>query len=239
MNRKLIVLCVLLFPFTQCAQKNSDIPKGTSNEKTFTIQGAGQPVKSNNGLIIEYGPNLGIIHLDKQGVKHFYVHSTAVITNDSIIPINLKAALSDTYKYPSFCMDYTQFKIFLVPKELTPDTATIYNNILNGQHDFLNSPLDTPYVLHKTLNPGEYSVVTIGVLTQMPANCTAVPRAIFSNDTRGLLKTCDRAINQDITLNPLLNINVKLEYFNQRKFVGSADGCVVIPIAQISYQKME
>lgn len=196
----------------------------------------GQQVKGNpkTGLTIEYGPNLGTTHTDPSGNKHFYVHATAIITNDSTIPIHLQSALSDEYKFPTFCGD-EKYKIFLVPKELTPDTATIYNNILNGQHDFLNTPLSTPYVLNKTLDPGEFCVVTIGVLTQRPTNCAAVPRAVFSHDNKALYQTCDWQKNQAISTDPTLEIGVKLEYYNQRKFIAPEDGCAVIPFGQISY----
>ena len=192
-----------------------------------------QTLKS--GLKIEYGPNLGATHTDTLGAKHFYVHSTAIITNDSIIPIHLQLALSNEYDFPTFCGDTNKYKVFLLPEELTPDTATIYNNIVNGQHDFLNTPLDNPKILNKTLNTGEYCVVTIGVLIPKPTNCAAVPRAVFSHDNEGLYHTCDIQLNQAILTNPQLEIGVKLEYYNRRKFITPEDGCAIIPFGQISY----
>ena len=221
--------------FTQCAQEKSKNAEQTSKNGAFIVEGTGQPVKSNTGLKIEYGPNLGITHTDPLGAKHFYVHSTAIITNDSIIPIHLQATLSNEYEFPTFCGDTNKYKVFLVPKELTPDTATIYNNVLNGQNDFLNTPLDNPSVLNKILNPDEYCVVTIGVLIPKPTNCAAVPRAIFSHDHKGLYQTCERKINKAISTIPQLAIGVKLEYYYKRKFITPEDGCVVISFGQISY----
>ena len=122
-----------------------------------------------------------------------------------------------------------------MPEELTPDTATIYNNIVNGQHDFLNSPLDNSYSLNKILNPGEYCVVTIGVLIPKPTNCAAVPRAVFSYDNKGLYHTCHRQPNQSISGDLQLEIGVKLEYYYRREFIAPEDGCIVIPFGQISY----
>jgi hypothetical protein len=193
----------------------------------------GQSPKS--GLRIEYGPNLGATHTDTLGTKHFYVHSTAIITNDSTIPIHLQFALSNEYEFPTFCGDTNKYKVFILPEELTPDTATIYNNIVNGQHDFLNTPLDNPNVLNKSLNSGEYCVVTIGVLIPKPTNCAAVPRAIFSHENKELYDACDRQINQAISTDSHLELGVKLEYYNQRKFIAPEDGCTVIPFGKISY----
>ena len=157
-----------------------------------------------SGLRIEYGPNLGAGHTDALGVKYFYVHSTAIITNDSTIPIHLQLALANESEFPAFCGDTNKYKVFLLPEELTPDTATLYNNIVNGQHDFLNSPLANSKILNKTLHSGEYCVVTIGVLIPKPSNCAAVPRAIFSPENKELYQACDRQINQAISTNPCL-----------------------------------
>ena len=192
-----------------------------------------QPPKS--GLQIEYGPNLGTTHTDTSGTKLFYVHSTAIITNDSTVPIHLQFALSHEYELPTFCGDTNKYKVFLLPEELTPDTATIYNNIVNGQHDFLNTPLENPTILNKTLNSGEYCVVTIGTLTPTPTNCASVPRAVFSHDNEGLYQKCDSQINQAISTDPQLEIAVKLEYYKGRKFIPPEDSCAVIPFGQISY----
>lgn len=193
-----------------------------------------EQVKSNSGIKIEYGPNLGASHTDEHGVEHFYVHSTAIITNDSIVPIHVQCMLSKAYEFPAFCGDST-YQVFLLPEQLTPDTTTIYNSIVNGQHDFLNNPLSTPATLNKTLDPGDNCVVTIGVLIRKPANCAAVPRAIFTHDERGLHQKCDIELNQAISADFKLQLGVKLEYYYRRKFIAPGDGCVVIPFGQISY----
>jgi hypothetical protein len=242
MIKKPMFLIVLLVFFAQCAQVKSKSTKQTPKSGLQIEEGTDQPIKGNTGLTIEYGPNLGTTHTDPLGTRYFYVHSTAIITNDSIIPIHLQLALSNEYEFPTFCGDTNKYKVFLLPEKLTPDTATVYNNIVNGQHDFLNTPLDNPNTLNKTLNSGEYCVVTIGVLIPKPANCAAVPRAVFLHDNIGLYHTCDWQLpaypnggNQAIITNPQLEIGVKLEYYNQRKFISPEDGCSVIPFGQISY----
>ena len=237
----LLIVMIVCSCYQQPSKNGQQIEDGTNQ----------QLLKS--GLQIEYGPNLGTTHTDTEGTSHFYVHSTAIITNDSIIPIHLQLALANEYEYPAFCGDTNKYKVFLLPEELTPDTATLYNNIVNGQHDFLNTPLDNPSALSKPLKPGEYCVVTIGVLVAKPTNCAAVPRAVFSYDNIGLYNKCDRQLparlaggNQARSTVPIapittggtqLEIGVKLEYYNQRKFISPEDGCIVIPFGQISYPK--
>ncbi len=228
MNLKTIVGLLIVMFACSCAQQNSK--NGLQSES-----GPNKNLKSNTGLQIEYGPNLGTGHTDTFGTRHFYVHSTAVITNDSIIPIHLQFALANEHEFPTFCGDTNKYKVFLLPAELTPDTATLYNNIVNGPHDFLNEPLENSSIINKTLNPGEYCVVTIGVLIPKPSNCAAVPRAVFTYDTKGLYQTCDQQVNQTMLIDPQLEIGVKLEYYNQRKFITPEDGCSVIPFGQISY----
>ncbi len=231
MDRKLlpmklstIVGLLIVMLVCSCVQKTTKIENGTD-----------QPIKSNIGLSIEYGPNLGTTHIDNLGIRHFYVHSTAIITNDSIVPIHIQFALSYEYEFPAFCGDTNKYKIFILPEELTPDTATIYNNIVNGQHDFLNTPLDKSNILNKTLKSGKKCVVTIGVLIPKPTNCAAVPRAIFSYDNIALYNKCDSQINRAISTDPKFEIGVKLEYYNQRKFISPEDGCAIITFGQISY----
>jgi hypothetical protein len=91
-------------------------------------------LESQSGLTIEFGPNLGTNHIDTLGIKNFYVHCTAIITNDITIPIHLQFALANECDFPAFCND-DKYKIFILPEELTHDTATVYNNIVNGQHN--------------------------------------------------------------------------------------------------------
>ena len=219
-------LVILLMVFS-CGQQ-------ASNSGLQEIEVTTPILKSNSGVSIEFGPNVGGMHTDDQGAKHFYVSSTATITNDSIVPIQIRFELSNEYEFPGFCDDDT-YKVFLLPEYLTPDTAAIYNNIVFPDHEFLNSPLDSAHAMNRKLAPGEFCVMTYGVLISQPANCAAVPRAVFSHDTRELYEACDGLVNQALSSDPELEIRVKLEYYYKRKFSGPDDGCVVIPVGRISY----
>lgn len=187
-----------------------------------------------SGLNIEYGPNLGTGHTDTLGIKHLYLNATAIITNNNTIPIQLQFALSKEYAFPTLCGN-EKYKVFLLPEELTPDTARIYNNITTGDDDFLNTFSDNPQLLNKTINPGEYCVVTVATLNPNPKNCNAVPRAIFSYKNKDLYQTCEGQINEAISTDPQLEISLKLEFYKERKFIEPDDGCVIIPFGQISY----
>ena len=121
MIRTILGLIIVLM-VCSCAQQTlkGEMP----TEKT-----ANQQLKPKSGLKIEYGPNLGAI--DKYSAGD-YIFITSTITNDSIIPIHLQVAISEEFDFPDSCSD-NKYKVFLLPKELTPDTATIYNNITVDQ----------------------------------------------------------------------------------------------------------
>lgn len=187
------------------------------------------PLKS--GLLIDCGPNQGMTHTDKLGTKHNYRHITATITNDSTVPIHLQIDLSNEYDYPAACNTGT-FKAFLLPKELTPDTPALHNNILMGLDDFLDSCLAKPYVLNQTLAAGEKLQVTFGTLYAIPTNCGIVPNAIFSQIEKDDFQSCDILANQAQSIDTPLALGLKLDMYLS---FGKPDGCIIIPCGQISY----
>ena len=193
-------------------------------------------IKQKIGLKIEYGMNQGIRADASRGITNPFIYTTAVITNDSDELIHLHMALSETYEFPSFCGDDEyKYKVVLLPEELTPDTATLRNTIIGGSEDYFKTDMTDPNSLNKTLKPGEYCVVTVGTLYPGKSNCEVIPRAIFSRDNMGLYEACDRQLNQIIPTDVKVELGVKLEYYNQRKFIPPEDGCVVIPFGQIRY----
>lgn len=219
----------LLIVLASCSG-NPQTPKDDQHDAVHSSQ-------SNNeksGLSIEFGPNLGASFTDTLGISQFYVHITATITNDSTIPIHLELGMAGEYEFPPFC-GASSFKAVLLPKELTPDSATIYNGIVNAEHEFLYRCLDNPGISKYTLQPKEFCVVTIGALIGGSTNCDAVPRAVFSFDDAMLYETCDHLVNQTMSTVPEQELAVKLEYYKQRKFITPEDGCAVIPFGQISY----
>jgi len=210
-----------------CTQQPSEGEHQTENSPVLILN-----LKS--GLKIENGPNQGIRANKSEGITSSMIYMTSIITNDSTVPIHLKLALAKEYNYPTFCEDHNTFKAVLFPKELTPDTATLHNNF-DGLAGFMVNCLDNPSVLDTTLAPGEYCVVTLGIITPMPSLCESVPRAVFSHDSISLYQACDRQENPAIATELQLEIGLKVEFYNQRKFIAPEDGCSVIPFCQISY----
>ena len=208
-----LLVALLAFPIVAPAQRTSDDRRG-----------------SKSGLQIEYGPNQGLTHTDTLGTKHNYRYITATITNDSTIAIHLQIALSNEYDFPAACGD-KKYKVFLLPKELTPDTAALINVITNGLGNFLDRCLDTPYILNKTLEPGEKSVVTFGTLYSRPTNCGVVPNALFAQGDSDNFQACDSLMNQDKSTDPQLALGLKLDFYSGR----SPFACILIPCGQISY----
>ena len=195
-----------------------------------------QHLKLNTGLKIEYGPNLGMIDTFAAGN---YIHITATITNDSTIPIHLQVALSKEFDFPDSCRD-NKYKVFLLPKELTPDTATLYGKITDGLADFLDRCLDDPYSLNKTLEPGEYAVITNGTLFPRLTNCATLPRAVFIQSDDQNFETCDSRMpvrpaggNQDGSTNPELALGIKLDFYSGKG--STPETCMLIPCGQVSY----
>lgn len=187
------------------------------------------------GLKIEYGPNLGMIDEFTAGN---YIHITATITNDTTIPIIFQADLSEEYEFPDTCRD-SKFKAFLLPKVLTPDTATLYNNLANTATEelgsFLDNCLKNPQVLNKTLDPGEYTVITIGTLFSTSTKCAALPRAIFSPNDTSDFQYCDNRLSQGKSSSPPIELGVKIDFYSGKG--STRETCVVIPCGQISYPK--
>lgn len=198
--------------------------KGQQNEGN-----PNEPLESKTGLKIEYGPNLGMIDEFTAGN---YIHITATITNDSTIPINLQMALSNEYDFPDTCGDY-KYKIFLLPKRLSPDTATLYGIIADGLADFLDSCLENPYNLDETLQPGEYTVITIATLLPTTTTCAALPRAIFAQDEVHNFQRCDSRMNSDKEANPHLALGVKLDFYSGKG--SKPETCILHSCGQVSY----
>lgn len=184
----------------------------------------------NSGLKIENGPNLGQTYEDSLGVKYNYRYITAIITNDTSMAIRLQVALSTQYDYPANYGDQ-QYKVFLLPQELTPDSVTLYNNITNGLDDFLHNCLDRPYLFYKSLKPQEKCVITFGTFYAQPNNAGIVPTALFAKESKQLYNNCDSLINTGISGNYRLRLALKL---------GAPPGnalekCITIPCGNVVY----
>ncbi len=205
-------------------------------QKGYGFSNIGKQVKVwKSGLLIDNGPPRGLDYTDTLGTNYSFRTITATITNDSTIPIHIQIALSKEYDFPAAYGDQ-KFKVFLLPKELTPDKETwdsmsyvLGNNywVYKELSDFFERGLNPPYILNETLEPGEKCDITIGTLYPRPTKISGVlPNALFSQNNRGLYHECDSLINQDYSTNSQLSLWLKLVF---------KESCTIIPCGQISY----
>lgn len=184
---------------------------------------------SNGGLLIDNGPSHGVNYTDTLGTKYSLRYIPITITNDCTISIHLQIAISNEFDYPVAYGDM-KYKVFLFPKELTPDKVTFdtlsYELGNNELRNLLDTGFDSPYILNKTLERHEKCVITIGTLYPNPTNCGVVPNALFLQNNRGLYHTCDSLMNQDKSTDPQLTLGLKLDF---------CESCILIPCGQVSY----
>ena len=189
----------------------------------------GIPVDS--GLLIENHPNRGLNYTDPLGTKYSYRNIPITFTNDSTIAIQIQIVLSNEYDYPA-AYGKQQFKVFLLPKEITPDKVTwdslSYELGNNELRSFFENGLNPPYSLNEILEPGEKCEITIGTLYPRPTNCGIVPNALFLQNNGDFYQECANLINQDILINSPFVLGLKLDF---------CESCTIIPCGQISYPK--
>jgi len=188
------------------------------------------PHESKPKLRIESGPNQGTDHTDTMGTKWNYRYVTATITNDSAIPTRLQIALPKTHAFPTTWSDY-KYKVFLLPRDLTPNPPAFHNNITDGLGNFFDTGLDNTHTVDKTLEPGEQFVATIGTL-YLPETFFIVPTAIFAQSESDRFRTCDNLMGQAESGNHQL-LGLKLDFHIE----GVRRGCILISCGQISYPK--
>jgi len=127
------------------------------------------------GVSIENGSRQGFKYIDSLGKEYFYLCKTTSITNDTIVPINLKIYFSKEYNHIR-SNEGLKSKVFLLPKELTLDeqqfNVTVTKELkfdlgmTKELKRFLNTSIET-VTLNKTLNPKEKCVVVFGILTDI------------------------------------------------------------------------
>ena len=227
MKFRAIVGLLIVLIVCSCSQRTSK--NGLHNDI-----GTNQHHESKSGLRIENSPNRGLNYTDTLGTKYSYRNIPITITNDSTIAIHIQIALSNEYDYPA-AYDDQKFKVFLLPKELTPDKVT-WNSVsyelgYNELHNFFDRGLNPAYVLNETLEPGEKCFITMGTLYPRPTDSFVLPHALFVQGDSVNFQACDNTIDQDGSTDPELAIGLKLD-FNRGE---SNESCILIPCGQIYY----
>ncbi|MES2591025.1 MAG: hypothetical protein V4608_03985 [Bacteroidota bacterium] len=171
------------------------------------------------GSRIANGVRRGRFFKDSTGTTYFYCYITTTITNDSIIPMNLKVALSKEFYQPT-PINRQRFKVFF------QDRSVLCNRDLKI---ILNEP---PATLNKVINPKEECDLYIGFLADSVSELSPLPFTLFSKgQKRWLGYIPDRAVNQVITTKNELTLLLGLG-FSQT----GHDSCYsIIPCGQISF----
>ena len=209
-------LIILLFTFTlSCCSSDNE----TKTHKT----------KKHLGIYLDRGVRTGFTYLDQKGNTYNYRTVTTTITNDSIIPINLKIAFSKKYYYTDTLNGKT-FRIFILPEAITGEKQ--YNENSKLLKSFLDTQLDNPITVYEIINPKQEFEISIGVLCDKfdPGQV-----ALISKVLKPHFSAHDSLINQAISNSDPLSLWFCFDWFQSKQILNNCYS--VIPCGQISYTK--
>lgn len=113
------------------------------------------------GLEIENGQRQGFQYFDSAKTEYNYRYNTITITNDTTVSIQIEIGFSE-----HDLNEIAYSKVFLLPRQLTPNKQQFDNSISVGLKRFLDLGTYKPEHLSETLEPNEKCVLTFGVLTK-------------------------------------------------------------------------
>ena len=160
MTLKYLFGLLFVFGLYSCSD---DAPNEVKHEKYF---GSYSDSQKGSGISIENGPRQGFQYFDSAGTEYSYRYITTTISNDSLVPIHLIISFSKEYTYLR-SHNSLKSKVFLLPRELTPERQHFDNSMSKELKHFLDKDVDAPISLDKIINPNERLVMTFGVLTEM------------------------------------------------------------------------
>ncbi|MGZ4034748.1 MAG: hypothetical protein ACXVPU_10070 [Bacteroidia bacterium] len=190
----------------------------------FCCCSGNQPKQSKKyfGTYITNSGRRGRIFKDSTGISYFYCYITTAITNDSLIPMNVKIALSKEYYQPT-PINGQRFKVFL------QDSSALCNNDIKR---ILNEP---PATLNKVINPKEKCYLHIGFLADSMSELNPIPFALFSKGHKlDFGSIPDHAVNQAITTKNQLTLLLGLG-FSYTGPDSPYSSYSLIPCGQISF----
>ncbi len=116
-----------------------------------------------SGLFVEHGPRHGFQYVDSAGMEYNARYFSLPLTNDTVIPIQLEVYFPEAARN---IIDSTHSKVFLLPRNLTPDGLFFDHNLTNLQR-FMDAGVYNGEHLNKTLQPCEKCILAFGVLTNI------------------------------------------------------------------------
>ncbi len=132
----------------------------TNSEETVTHPKIGG---KQVGLFVQHSARHGFQYFDSAGIEYSSRYFSIPITNDTTIPVNLGIYFAETARK---IIDGTNSKIFLLPRNLTPD-GLFFDHNLTGLERFLKAGIFQGEHLNDTIQPGEKCVIAFGVLTNV------------------------------------------------------------------------
>ncbi len=152
------------------------------------------------GTSITNSARRGRMFKDSTGTNYFYCYITTTITNDSLIPMNLKIALSKDYYQPT-PTNGERFKVFL------QDSSVLCNRDITK---ILSEP---NFTFNKVINPQEECPIYIGFLADSVSELSPIPFALFSKGHKPWLGSIpDSAVNQAPTKKNQLDLLLALGF---------------------------
>jgi hypothetical protein len=122
-----------------------------------------------SGLGILHGQRQGLGFEDSQHRRFNYRYITSTIINDSLVPLHLSIELKNVYHCPNQTKSPT-FRVFLLPRSLTPRRMHLDSETSEALKTFLNSDKLGSVQLDTILQPHQEVSLSIGVLTATDAN---------------------------------------------------------------------
>jgi hypothetical protein len=122
------------------------------------------------GLFIENGPRQGFQYFDATKTEYNYRYNTITLTNDTTVSIQLEIGF-----FEKDLKEITNSKVFLLPRQLTPNKQHFDSSISDGLKRFLDFDTDKQEYLNKTLKPTQKCVLTFGVLTDIKYDDPTTP----------------------------------------------------------------
>jgi hypothetical protein len=117
--------------------------------------------KRYKGVYLSDSGRQGRIYEDTNGNQYAYTYVTTIVTNDTLIPINMQMAFLNVYY-----QNGQSYKVILLPEIMTVEkqrNEAFYNKEVK---DFINNNSKTLSKINQTISPNEVYHINVGVLCQ-------------------------------------------------------------------------
>jgi len=147
-----LALCACQSP----ANKDSSIPSTTH-------------IDTGKGVIIQNSGPRGGPYTDPTGKRFGHAIFCTRVINETATPIKFTINFpADSFSISPLPLSY--FKLFLPPDTMTMDKEPSYDYGATGLKSFMDTGLNKPTSLQKTINPNEEYLFYVGMLMKMPDN---------------------------------------------------------------------